>query len=136
MTHPVTRGHARMKVTMENNNDSNSSASETSESFVVRMWQEDPGEWRGTVRHVQSQAQLGFTRVEQATRFIQEHSTGVETRAAAKSTAKAAAVHLDLRMSRRTTRMLAFALAIIILSIVGLVAAAQGNVSQLLGFGH
>ena len=121
---------------VENNNDSNISASETSESFVVRMWQEDPGEWRGTVRHVQSQAQLGFTRVEQAAHFIQAHSTGVEPRAAALKAAKPAAVRFDFGASRRTTRMLAFALAIIILSILGLAAVAQGNVGQLLGFGH
>ena len=134
MTHPLTREHVRILVMMENNNDSNSSASETSESFVVRMWQEDPGEWRGTVRHVQSQTQLGFTRVEQATRFIQQHSTGVETVAQMKSAAKAPAFNLSL--SHRTTRMVAFALAIILLSILGLAAVSQGNVVQLLGFGH
>ena len=121
---------------MENNSDSNSSATETSESFVVRMWQEDPGEWRGTVRHVQSQTQLGFTRVDQAARFIQEHSTGVDSHGTVKQAATTPAVKLNFGVSRRATRMLAFALAIILLSIVGLFAVAQGNVGQLLGFGH
>ena len=125
-----------MQVTMENNNDSNSSASETSESFVVRMWQEDPGEWRGMVRHVQSEAQVGFTRVEQAARFIEAHSSGAGSPAAVRKTAAGPAVRWHFAPSRRTTRMMGFALAVIILSIIGLVAVAQGNVDQLLGFGH
>ena len=74
--------------------------------------------------------------LEQAAHFIQAHSTGVEPRAAALKAAKPAAVRFDFGASRRTTRMLAFALAIIILSILGLAAVAQGNVGQLLGFGH
>ena len=35
-------------------------------SFVVRLWQEAPGRWRGTVRHVQSQAQRGINSTAQA----------------------------------------------------------------------
>jgi hypothetical protein len=39
-------------------------------SFVVRFWQEAPGCWRGTVRHVQSQAQRGVSSADQAGAFI------------------------------------------------------------------
>ena len=49
------------------------------QSFVVRTWQESPGNLRGTVRHVQSQAQRGFTRLNQVPKFIEQnlaHSTG------------------------------------------------------------
>ena len=125
-----------MQVMMENSNDSNNSASETSESFVVRMWQEDPGEWRGMVRHVQSEAQVGFTHIEQVARFIEAHSSGAGSPAVAKKTAAVPAVRWHFAPSRRTTRIIGFAFAVIILSIIGLVAVAQGNVIQLLGFGH
>jgi hypothetical protein len=102
----------------------------------VRMWQEDAGEWRGTVRHVQSDTQLGFTRVEQVRSFIQRYTTGIALRGAEKQGATRPAVQLDLGISRRTTRMLALAFALVIIAVVGLVAVSQGNVAQLLGFGH
>ena len=41
-------------------------------SFVVRLWQEAPGRWRGTVRHVQSQAQRGISSTAQASAFMAE----------------------------------------------------------------
>ena len=46
---------------------------DTTQSFVVRTWQEPPGKLRGTVRHVQSQAQYNFTRVSQVQDFIEQH---------------------------------------------------------------
>ena len=54
------------------------------QSFVVRTWQESPGNLRGTVRHVQSQAQRGFTRLNQVPKFIEQnlaHSTGTSSAA-------------------------------------------------------
>ena len=42
------------------------------QSFVVRMWLEAPGQWRGTVRSVQSQAQRGVSSVRQASAFMDE----------------------------------------------------------------
>ncbi len=42
-------------------------------SFVVRFWQEAPGRWRGTVRHVQSQAQRGVNSADQASAFMARH---------------------------------------------------------------
>lgn len=134
----MTRGHARMQVMMENKNgsdvNSNASASETSQSFVVRMWQEDPGEWRGTVRHVQSDTQFGFTRVDQVRAFIQRYTTGEPRQIA--NPAPGSAARFNFAPSRRMTRMLAFAFALIILAIAGLFVVTQGSAGQLLGFGH
>jgi len=45
---------------------------ESTQSFVVRIWQEAPGDLHGTIRHVQSQAQFGFTRLSQAQSFIEQ----------------------------------------------------------------
>ena len=46
-------------------------------SFILRFTQEHPSDaqpttegWRGVVRHVQSRQQTGFTRMEEALRFI------------------------------------------------------------------
>ncbi|CAN5374969.1 hypothetical protein BH10CHL1_BH10CHL1_51310 [soil metagenome] len=50
---------------------------ETTHSFVIRLWQETPGQWRGAVRHVQSESRLAFTRLDQAMRWI-ERSIEIE----------------------------------------------------------
>lgn len=42
------------------------------QSFVIRVWHESPRKWRGSVRHVQSEAQRGFERLDQANRFIEQ----------------------------------------------------------------
>ncbi|GEM_PF-1641149 len=44
---------------------------ETTHSFVIRLWQEMPGQWRGTIRHVQSESRMAFTRLDQAVRWIE-----------------------------------------------------------------
>jgi hypothetical protein len=44
------------------------------QSFVVRTWEETPGHLRGTVRHVESKDQRGFTRLSQAQDFIEQKS--------------------------------------------------------------
>lgn len=44
---------------------------ETTHSFVIRLWQEVPGQQRGTIRHVQSEARMAFTRLEQAVQWIE-----------------------------------------------------------------
>ncbi len=65
------------------------------QSFVVRTWQESPGNLRGTVRHVQSQAQRGFTRLNQVPKFIEQnlaHSTGASS-AAQPAAARPMAAH-------------------------------------------
>ncbi len=52
------------------------------QSFVVRFWQEAPGMWRGTVRHVQSKAQRGVSNMEQASAFMLEQRDAAVGRAA------------------------------------------------------
>jgi len=47
---------------------------DSTQSFVVRTWQETPGHLRGTVRHVESRDQRGFTRLSQAQDFIKQKS--------------------------------------------------------------
>ncbi len=42
------------------------------QSFLIRLWQERPNQWRGTIRHVQSEAQRGFVRLDQAVAFIEQ----------------------------------------------------------------
>ncbi len=51
------------------------------QSFVIRVWRESPRQWRGSVRHVQTQAQRGFERLDQALGFIEQRITAppVET---------------------------------------------------------
>ncbi len=48
---------------------------ETPQSFVIRMWRESPWKWRGTVRHVQSESQRAFERLDQALGFIDERTS-------------------------------------------------------------
>jgi hypothetical protein len=43
---------------------------EITHSFVLRLWQETPGQWRGTVRHVQGESRMAFTQLDQAMRWI------------------------------------------------------------------
>jgi hypothetical protein len=136
MTRPLTRARVIIPPKMENKTESNGKQVETSQSFVVRMWQEDPGKWRGSIRHVQSEAHMGFTRVEQALRFIGQYTGGIEKRQFAQGPVTHPAWNLSLRLSRRTTKMLALAAALILLTTVGILAAGQGNIAQVLGFGH
>jgi len=65
---------------------------ETTQSFVVRLWQEAPGRWRGSVRHVQSQAQRGISRVGQVSAFMTEQCRASVATAAAYRPARRAAV--------------------------------------------
>lgn len=88
------------------------------QSFVVRTWQESPGNLRGTIRHVQSQAQRGFTRLNQASKFIEQnsaHLTG-KSSAARPLAARPLAAH-TLRwagLSRRKWMMAVSALTIVV----------------------
>ena len=54
-------------------NDMMGTSDDKTQSFVLRVWEEDPGQRRGTIRHVQSRAQRGFTRLSQAMEFV-EHN--------------------------------------------------------------
>lgn len=73
----MTRGHGivGMDLDMEqSNNDARLRLVQPTNSFVIRVWQEKPGHWRGTVRHVQSEAQRGFEKLEQVFQFIQQQT--------------------------------------------------------------
>ena len=58
--------------------DKNRVNSEEPQSFVVRMWREGPGRWRGKISHVQSKDSRAFTRLEESTRFMAERLSGIE----------------------------------------------------------
>lgn len=73
----MTRGHGivGMDLDMEqSNNDARLQLDQPTNSFVIRVWQEKPGHWRGTVRHVQSEAQRGFEKLEHVFQFVQEQT--------------------------------------------------------------
>jgi hypothetical protein len=53
--------------------DTGLQSDDSPQSYVVRLWQEPQGEVRGTVRHVQSQSQRGFTRFSQAQQFMEQN---------------------------------------------------------------
>lgn len=136
MTHPVTRARVRIWVKMETKNETNENATDTSQSFVVRMWQETPGEWRGTIRHVQTQSHLGFTQIEQAARFIGQYTRSVGKLIPAQTGASRPSWQFNFKLNRRTTRLVALAAALVLLTAVGMLAMSHGSVPQMLGFGH
>ncbi len=45
---------------------------DNTQSFLIRLWQERPNQWRGTIRHVQSEAKRSFVRLDQAIAFIEQ----------------------------------------------------------------
>lgn len=59
-------------------------------SFVIRIWEEMPGQWRGTIRHVQSQAQQGFTMMSQALQFVEQRVSAISPEAERKQPKRAA----------------------------------------------
>lgn len=54
-------------------NDPMPTSEDSTQSFVLRIWEEEPGERRGSIRHVQSRSQRGFTRLSQAMEFVELH---------------------------------------------------------------
>ncbi|MGE5619801.1 MAG: hypothetical protein ACM3US_11150 [Sphingomonadaceae bacterium] len=54
-------------------NDPMLASEDSTQSFVLRIWEEEPGERRGSIRHVQSRSQRGFTRLSQAMEFVEMH---------------------------------------------------------------
>lgn len=56
-------------------NQPNLPPDETTHSFVLRLWQETPGQWRGTIRHVQSDSRLAFLKLDQAMRWVERYLT-------------------------------------------------------------
>ncbi|MBI2865534.1 MAG: hypothetical protein HYX94_13370 [Chloroflexi bacterium] len=50
--------------------DGNSFNREDPQSFIVRVWREGLGRWRGKISHVQSHEGQAFTRLEEITQFM------------------------------------------------------------------
>lgn len=106
---------------------------DSTQSFVVRTWQEPPGSLRGTVQHVQSQTQHGFTRLSQAQEFIEQKSARTESGLA--SIAKPAATPArwaGLLHQRRFLRALS-AVSIVLAAGLTVIASANLPLASLVG---
>ena len=57
-------------------NQPNLPPDDATQSFVLRLWQTTSGQWRGSVRHVQSDARLAFLTLDQAVRWIERYLAG------------------------------------------------------------
>lgn len=97
---------------------------DSTQSFVVRTWQEPPGSLRGTVKHVQSQTQHGFTRLSQAQEFIEQKSARTEPGLA--SIAKPAATPARWAGLHRRRFLMALS-AVSIVLVAGLTVIASAN---------
>ncbi len=53
------------------------------QSFVVRVWSEGPGLWRGKINHVQSGVCQGFNRLGQVVQFMERQIPGYRREPAA-----------------------------------------------------
>jgi len=60
------------------------------QSFVVRVWSEGPGLWRGKISHLPRGAHEGFTRLSQAVRFMEQRIPGYRREPAAEYEPRAA----------------------------------------------
>ena len=54
-------------------NQPNLPPDDTTQSFVLRLWQTTSGQWRGSVRHVQSDTRQAFSTLDQAVRWIERY---------------------------------------------------------------
>jgi hypothetical protein len=105
---------------------------DSTQSFVVRTWQEPPGSLRGTVQHVQSQTQHGFTRLSQAQEFIEQKSAQTEPGLA--SPVKSAAQPARLAgLHRRRFLLAASAVSIVIVAGLTVIASANLPLTSILG---
>jgi hypothetical protein len=81
VTRLVTHGDGKLSPKMKQSIfDSVSQPKESPQSFVVRVWQEKPGQLRGTIRHVQTESQRGFERFDQVQQFIQRFAAASKSR--------------------------------------------------------
>ncbi len=97
-----------------------SAGDEPVQSFVVRLWQESPGRWRGSVRHVQSQAQRGITSIAQASAFMTEQCRASSLAEAPRQTESKPALRALPSLGGRGLRLagVAAALAVAFLALV------------------
>jgi hypothetical protein len=112
--------------------DQNLPPSIRTESFVVRLWEETPGEWRGSIRHVQSETRRGFTRLNQVVRFIEQQTGQREERRAVPSSRPR--FDFGLQMNRRSLTMLALAGGILAIVLVLVLSISGVRVEALTAF--
>jgi len=93
---------------------------EEPQSFVIRMWREGLGQWRGKISHVQSQESRAFTRLEESHRFMAAHLPQVEI-ASRNRAAQVRDFSLFPRLPRsRPFRLAAAAVSVCILAFVAI----------------
>jgi hypothetical protein len=108
---------------------------DSTQSFVVRTWQESPGNLRGTIRHVQSQARHSFTQLSQTQEFIEQNwarSSNVAI-AAAKSATARPIKFTGLHRHRRRVLMAASALVIVLAATLTVIASINLPMAAILG---
>ncbi len=107
---------------------------DTTQSFVLRVWQDQPVEWRGSIRHVQSDAHKGFTSLEQAMRFV-ERQTRQFGRIPMGETAPAEN-KFNWSLASRNRRMLLLAGGIALMAILAILLLSQYAIGPIVGFAH
>ena len=101
------------------------------DSFVIRIWREEPGKLRGTIRHAQTKVQGQFTRLIQAEEFIEQHLTAPLANPAQRSPLKPS---FDLTLfQRRSFRLASVAVLILIFAVVVILVAGETPNTSLLG---
>lgn len=88
------------------------------QSFLIRIWRENPRVWRATVRDVRNESLRGFDRLDQALAFIQQRAAAKAARAA-QPTARWHLPQLDGLFSRRLQPVWALA-TILVLVVIAL----------------
>jgi hypothetical protein len=114
--------------------NSTSPSEDNTHSFVLRIWEEEPGQRRGTIRHVQSQSKRGFTKLSQAFDFIERHLSRISSRSASEHSASGPLIFLSgrrLRMARQ--QMAAMAAGLLVLFVFGITMFAPQQSDILLG---
>ncbi len=100
------------------------------QSFVIRLWRESPRRWRGTVRHVQSEAQRGFERLDQALSFIEQRTSAPSAQIAQKTERRDVLPHIDLSWlgARRMQPVWVIAGLVVLLAVTLLLVNPEANV--------
>lgn len=94
------------------------------------MWRESPRKWRGTVRHVQSEAQRGFERLDQALSFIEQRTSAPSAQIAQKTERRGVLPRIDLSWvgARRMQPVWALAGLVVLLAVTLLLINPNSNV--------
>ena len=97
--------------------EKNSPADAEPQSFVVRVWTEEPGRWRGKVSYVQGNVHKGFTRLIQALEFM-EQRLGPAPKEASRPSPRRSALGRPFQIGRLPRRTLRLAGAMVSLAIL------------------